>query len=59
VMNEHVDYIQEMTMPAEDPESDPELKPTTAAQEAEQTLMGQPGQMPEQEQPIPPDTMAG
>lgn len=43
VMNDHANFLQEMTMPqtTEDPDQNPELAPTTAAQEAEQELMNQ------------------
>ncbi len=41
VMNEHFDYIQEMTNPmtTQDPDTNPEMTPTTAAQENEQQVM--------------------
>lgn len=39
VMNEHADLLAEMTMPQEDPNTDPELKPTTAAADEEAELM--------------------
>ncbi len=42
-MNEHVNYIQEMMMPqtAQDPETNPELIPTDAAQQHEEELMAE------------------
>lgn len=52
VMNDHINFTQEMVNPAafHDPESDPELTPTTAAQEQADSLEQQPmpqGQAPE------------
>jgi hypothetical protein len=43
VMNDHLEFIQEMTQPqvAEDPNQDPNLVPTTAAQEEEAQLLGE------------------
>jgi hypothetical protein len=35
LMNEHADLLKEMTAPAPDPDTDPELKPTDAAQQNE------------------------
>lgn len=42
-MNEHVEWLTELTNPqaSEDPEQDPSLAPTTAAQDAESQLMNQ------------------
>lgn len=40
-MNEHATWLQQMAAPQPDPDNDPSLKPTTAAQEAEQNLMAQ------------------
>jgi hypothetical protein len=37
-MNEHADWLQQMAAPQPDPDSDPSLKPTTAATDAEQQL---------------------
>lgn len=44
-MNEHADLLQSMAAPPPDPDGDPELVPTDAAQQAEAELAGQP--MPE------------
>lgn len=41
LINEHAGWIQEMIQPMPDPDTDPELKPTTAAQEHEAELMAQ------------------
>ena len=43
VMNDHVNFLQEMTMPQtmDDPDKDPSLTPTTAAQEEEAQLLGE------------------
>lgn len=54
VMNDHLEFIQEMTAPPEitnDPNQDPNLTPTTAAQEEEASLLGAQGS-PEIEQQI-------
>lgn len=40
-MNEHADWLQQMTQPMPDPDTDPSLKPTTAAQDEEQALIQQ------------------
>lgn len=40
-MNEHADWLQQMTQPMPDPDTDPSLKPTTAAQDEEQNLINQ------------------
>lgn len=55
VMNEHANWLTEMTAPAEseDPEADPELVPTDAAQQAEAELMAQ---SPEGPPPMPDET---
>lgn len=45
LMHEHADLMTEMTMPQDDPDNDPELVPTDAAQQAEAQAMGEP--MPE------------
>lgn len=52
LMNEHSVFLQEMAAPIPDPDTDPSLKPTTAAQEEEQALMQEP--VPQSEGP-PPD----
>jgi len=38
VMNEHTEWLKELTMPQSDPMQDPELQTTTAAQDHEQEL---------------------
>jgi hypothetical protein len=56
IMNEHLEYIQEMTLPPEvtnDPNQNPELTSTTAAQEEEARLLEEaPNTAPEMEQQI-------
>lgn len=47
LMNEHLSLLQEMTAPPPDTDNDPELTPTTAAQEAEAAIT---------QEPIPEDT---
>lgn len=56
VMNEHLEYLQEMTLPPEvsqDPNQNPELATTSAAQEEEERLLAEtPNMAPEMEQQI-------
>jgi hypothetical protein len=40
-MNEHTDWLQQLTQPIPDPDTDPSLRPTTAAQDNEQQLLNQ------------------
>lgn len=47
VMNEHANLLQEMASPPPDPDNDPELVPTTAAQDAEAQIT---------QEPVPEDT---
>lgn len=42
LMNEHADLLQSMAAPPPDPDGDPELVPTDAAQQAEQQVMNEP-----------------
>ncbi len=48
-MNEHASWLQQMAAPVPDGDTDPELKPTTAAQDEEQRLMSEPPP------PMPPE----
>ncbi len=41
-MNEHTDWIQQMVAPQPDPDTDPSLKPTTAAQDNADQIAQQP-----------------
>lgn len=52
VMNDHVEFLQEMTAPmtTQDPNQDPTLTPTTAAQDEEASLLNSSG---ESAQPMP------
>lgn len=55
VMNEHTEWLKQMTAPATDPMTDPELQPTTAAQDHEKELSENipPGAPPSPTAPMP------
>jgi len=54
-INEHANFLQEMAAPMPDPDSDPELKPTTAAQEQEEQMMSE--APPEGSMPAPDEAL--
>lgn len=59
LINEHAGWLQDMASPMPDPDTDPELKPTTAAQEHEAQVMAEaPPQQEEAPQEIPTDLAA-
>lgn len=60
VMEEHAAYLQEMASPMPDPDTDPSLKPTTAAQENEEAVMSeQPEGMPAPDEALEQAQMMG
>lgn len=54
-INEHADFLQAMVAPMPDPDTDPSLKPTTAAQEQEEQAMAEMEQAPPEPQQPPMD----